>query len=520
VIPRGGTTSFLPYLSADKYTGHSYFFRHNPGESVELKLIMERGIRARVHTEDENGVPLQGVYVRWMGAGGASGTTDEQGDALLSGMLSRVRTGFICEVRKKGYELAKDPGSLNAMLYTDKPLRIIMRHVADSAGVKGGTPEPALTPDVSGNNINLGVKTKDRASLQASEKYRDDVQYTLYYHVQKGLKMTLDEAVKVENEIEKNPDDLNAYAQLLGFYNNERVKNPDVIKKREKLILYLIQSHPDSAILGMSYGQLFRNDNHSDAQKLWARHVEKNPNSIPILLNAAGAAFQSDLALAEKYLLQAQALEPDSSIISDRLARVYERRRETGKDSDRSDLATKELAELTKIYNKSDNEAHKAMLLPQMAKAAIEIPEELDLADKQADLMISQANTALKKSPPGARAAGPSWRAGKMISPEIDFLFYFGYFTKGMVAVKKGDNEKAVEFLLKSGDAYKAHNSLVQGPNMSLAKALLEAGQKDAVIEFLDKCGKVWKTGQGKIGKWTVEIKDGKTPDFGRSLYY
>jgi hypothetical protein len=55
---------------------------------------------------------------------------------------------------------------------------------------------------------------------------------------------------------------------------------------------------------------------------------------------------------------------------------------------------------------------------------------------------------------------------------------------------------------------------------MSLAKALLEAGQKDAVIEFLDKCGKFWKYDRSKREKWISEIKDGKTPDFGPSLYY
>ena len=286
VESKSGTTSFLPYLTADKYTGHSYFFRHNPGESVELKLIMERGIRARVHAEDENGAPVPGVYVRWMGAGGASGTTDENGDALLNGMLSRVRTGFLCEVRKKGYELAKDPGPLNAMLYTDKPLRIVMRPVADPSSVKGDMPEPAHTPIASGNDIKVGVQTKDGAPSQASEKYRLDVIYA-QFPAQRGLKMTPDEAVKLEKDLEENPDDLNTAAQLLGFYNNAGFKDPDARKKREKLILSLIQSHPDAAILGTYYGLLFRNDNFAEAQELWAKKVEKNLNSITILMNAA-----------------------------------------------------------------------------------------------------------------------------------------------------------------------------------------------------------------------------------------
>ena len=99
-------------------------------------------------------------------------------------------------------------------------------------------------------------------------------------------------------------------------------------------------------------------------------------------------------------------------------------------------------------------------------------------------------------------------------------LFYYGYFTKGMVAFKKGNTIKAVEFLLKSAETSGSPQLNSFGPNMSLAKALLEAGQKDAVIEFLEKCGKVWQVDQGKSEKWIAEIKDGKTPDFGGSIYY
>ena len=98
-------------------------------------------------------------------------------------------------------------------------------------------------------------------------------------------------------------------------------------------------------------------------------------------------------------------------------------------------------------------------------------------------------------------------------------LFYYGYFTKGMVAFKKGNTIKAVEFLLKSAET-SGSPLFNRGPNMSLAKALLEAGQKDAVIEFLDKCGKFWKYDRSKREKWISEIKDGKTPDFGNSLFF
>ncbi len=163
VEPWGGTTHILPYLSSDQYAGHSYFFKHNRGESVELKLIMERGVRVRVHTEDGNGVAVPGVYLRWMGGGGAAGTTDKNGDALLSGMLSRVRPGQLTEVRKEGYELAQDPGPLNAILFTDKPLRVVMRRIAGSSASEA-------VPAQKNNSDSAGGDSKNAATLSPQEK--------------------------------------------------------------------------------------------------------------------------------------------------------------------------------------------------------------------------------------------------------------------------------------------------------------------------------------------------------------
>jgi len=42
------------------------------------------------------------------------------------------------------------------------------------------------------------------------------------------------------------------------------------------------------------------------------------------------------------------------------------------------------------------------------------------------------------------------------------------------------------------------------------------------VLEFFQECGKFWPQygGENKTAKWTAEVKEGKTPDFGGNLYY
>jgi hypothetical protein len=58
------------------------------------------------------------------------------------------------------------------------------------------------------------------------------------------------------------------------------------------------------------------------------------------------------------------------------------------------------------------------------------------------------------------------------------------------------------------------------GPNVSLAKDLLEKGERDAVIQYLELCRKFWKLDNGRLDQWIKEIKAGKVPQFGANLVY
>jgi hypothetical protein len=50
---------------------------------------------------------------------------------------------------------------------------------------------------------------------------------------------------------------------------------------------------------------------------------------------------------------------------------------------------------------------------------------------------------------------------------------------------------------------------------MELAKALIEAGERDAVLDYLEMAGKFWKPGARDLARWTADIKGGMTPEFG-----
>jgi beta-lactamase regulating signal transducer with metallopeptidase domain len=185
--PAYGRTHVIPWLGSDKYVGRSHFFVNKPGDSAELKLVVECGVRLRVKTVDEKGNPIPGVKVTWFGAGSGKGTTDESGNAHLAGMISRVRTGII-SVEKDGYELVDDPGPLTATLYTEKPLKLVLR--------KTSAPTPLSPKERARQRGNEDSKHYARAELLDIESI---------YRELSGMRKGTDMQEKIELLIKKYP---------------------------------------------------------------------------------------------------------------------------------------------------------------------------------------------------------------------------------------------------------------------------------------------------------------------------
>lgn len=92
-----------------------------------------------------------------------------------------------------------------------------------------------------------------------------------------------------------------------------------------------------------------------------------------------------------------------------------------------------------------------------------------------------------------------------------------GNLVLGRLAVHDGQMDAAKAHLLASGKSPGATASSF-GPNMNLAKDLLEKGQRDAVLEYFALCRKFWP--KGPLDAWTAEVQRGETPDFGANLAY
>ncbi len=97
---------------------------------------------------------------------------------------------------------------------------------------------------------------------------------------------------------------------------------------------------------------------------------------------------------------------------------------------------------------------------------------------------------------------------------------HYGHLVLGGIALREGDLAGAKQHLL---DAARIEGSLQLGsfgPNMQLANELLERGERDVVIEYLDLCAKFWESGLDRLNAWKGTIAGGGSPDFAGNLYY
>ena len=90
----------------------------------------------------------------------------------------------------------------------------------------------------------------------------------------------------------------------------------------------------------------------------------------------------------------------------------------------------------------------------------------------------------------------------------------------GRVALREGDVDQAKYHLLQAGRTPGSPQLDSFGPNMILAKEMLEAGERETVLKYFTLCGKFWKMNFGKLDEWTQDVQRGEIPDFRANLLY
>jgi hypothetical protein len=249
------------------------------------------------------------------------------------------------------------------------------------------------------------------------------------------------------------------------------------------------QSNPFDALRNPGDPRLYE-----EHKAQWLARVEALPRNVDVLEGAADFFMIRDRPLAQGFLERARDLEPDSPRWPRKLAQLHKLNATRGDQSE----ARLALAEMERADAMTPaNERSLPTALAEMAFDAGDIPKARAYADQLLTL---------------AKASPKSWDYGNAV--------HKGHLVLGRIAVREGRIVDAVGLLRASGETPGSPQLNSFGPNMSLAKDLLEHREIDAVLAYLELCRVFWKMGGGKLDAWVQEVKAGRVPNFGANLQY
>lgn len=312
----------------------------------------------------------------------------------------------------------------------------------------------------------------------------DDFHWMTYCQV--GSWIDNDEAESLEQQISTDPSNKIARAKLLGYYSaRENTRNDE--RKQIEHILWVLEHEPKCG-LGVTP----------------ALHISKLQNPI-------GFAKAKEIALR-----QAKRFRRNSNVLTD-IGSIFR--------GDDPEFAVSLLRRAYKISNGTNRDRVAFWLSMTLAcRGRIE--------KNQADLI--EATKLMKESiaqkRPTAKIDFRTWLAklaleanqfatGAEVANEMlsdnsqnDQSVHVACNVLGTISFQQGDVRTACERLIQAGRVNGGHRLRSYGPMMKLAQKLLDVGQKDAVLRYLNDCKSFWEMGQPELAQWIIRIEAGETP--------
>jgi len=320
------------------------------------------------------------------------------------------------------------------------------------------------------------------------------------------------EIMELEAKVKENPSDLNSLNVLLSKYFEKQFESESACKAREQFIIWLIQNHPNFEIPA-DIVWIQDREAYNQAKNLFLKQVEDHKKNPRILFNAA-TFLLFDPEIKEKLLREGQGLEPKNYEWSYELGQLYYNNmiRDAERSlEDKAKAANMALQEYERCLGFNIGTDTRLYILVYAAKSAIEA-ENIEKAQAYAVEIWNKA--AIFKD-----------------NPSYEFAYHQSSQVLGRVVLRRyrrDDFAKAdylktsKEFLINSVKNLSSSNKTDFMPGMALAKELLEIGERDIVINYLELCANVWKGDdvvKNKIKEWLEAVKNGKIPDFGSYLY-
>ena len=313
--------------------------------------------------------------------------------------------------------------------------------------------------------------------------------------------LTPEQVASLEEKLAMDPSDAATRTQLLGYYGGRRlVRDQSAKEAKREHALWFIRNSPEAEILGMPFSRvnhILDRDGYAEVKEAWMSQIDREPENATLLGHAADFFMFGDRRTSIKLLKRAQSLEPSNAEWPSKLGHILSLGIRGPGESDPR-FAEEALDHLEKAYELADK-SRRDSLLEDLAKGAYSA-DQLDKARRYADLMLLNSEAG--------------WNYGNRV--------HHGNLVLGRIALREGNIEEAKSRLIAAGNTPGSPQLNSFGPNMALAKALLEIGEREIVLEYFELCSKFWNSDRAKdeLDKWGVLAAAGRIPDFRANLDY
>jgi len=294
---------------------------------------------------------------------------------------------------------------------------------------------------------------------------------------------------EMQERIARDPSDLDARLVLLAHCDARH----EARGCREHL-LWFIEKHPDHPALRFGvHVSPMDGDLYLEAHDLWTRQVAAHPTSVSVLVNAASfySAFDGERALA--LYAKARALDPTNVTLMTSAADAHMlRARVIGHGKPDPTEAAAALADYQAAL-----EHKSASSFPVAGRAA------------KAALAAGQSKVAAALAEESVKAEGP------MSGDEV----HAGNIVLGKLALEGGDVRGAADHLVSACKTTATPVLRSFGPDMTLATDLLQRGERQAVLDYLDACTRIWDRGRERLIRWKSEIEQGSQPELKGNVF-
>lgn len=207
------------------------------------------------------------------------------------------------------------------------------------------------------------------------------------------------------------------------------------------------------------------------------------------------------LDFSEELTTRASSSQPDDPHVVWTYLNVLSVDLITAENSDEKIAAEKKIYQVFHHIDESaESPSYRLLLLPALADLAFDLEdyeaarryatESLDVAEARADIIAGVA-------------VGP-----QAIHDSNDVL--------GRIALHEQKVQEAKDYLLKAAATPGGGILNTIGPRMTLAQALLDRGERDVVIDYLQKVGTMWLSGAVELDQWIAAIRKGKAERLNR----